>query len=96
MANDNINYYCQEHAPKPIPYEGAMQDLVGKWVKVRFSDPATLADRIAAEHMWVKVESVADDTASGYLDSEPRHVTNIRLHDKVTVNRKDIEDIYAD
>lgn len=88
---DNIVYYCPEHAPAPIRYGGPLEELVGKWVKKGFIDPEVTGIR---EHMWVKVESVAGKTLIGYLDSVPAHVANIKLHDPVTLEREEIEDVH--
>ena len=86
---NNILYYCKDHAPKPIKYEVPLEDLVGSWVKKAFTDPSQTD--VANEHMWVKIESVAGKTLIGYLDNVPAHVTNIKLHDPVTLDREEIE-----
>lgn len=87
---DKIEYYCPDHAPRPIKYEGPLENLVGCWVKKSFTDPEVTGIR---EHMWVKVESVSGKTLVGYLDNEPAHVKNIKRNDPVTLDREEIEDI---
>jgi len=59
---------------------------VGDWVKMAFVDGKE------TEHMWVKIKKVKDkDNFEGVLDNDPIVVHNIKLGDKVTVKRSDIE-----
>jgi uncharacterized protein YegJ (DUF2314 family) len=89
---DNIILYCPEHAPKPHPYTGPMQDLVGKHVKIAFVGKRNTEVR---EHMWVNVSQVNNDTGYGHLANWPKFVDGIKFADKVKFDRSEIEDIHG-
>ena len=72
---ENVKYMCPNHSKEAVPHAGLFDitDLAGaKFVKARFEVKDNPV--IAAEHMWVKVESVSlEGTITGRLDNEPEY-----------------------
>lgn len=84
---ENIQWFCDEHAPKPIGYKGDLSKLIGGFVKMCFTDGEK------QEHMWVKVASVGDGCVVGPLCNEPVNVQNVKYGDGVLVTREEIEEV---
>jgi len=85
----NVGMTCKKHAPKPMGYEGPLEDLIGKFVERGFTSKTG-----DTEHMWVKVVTVEDDVITGVLDNDPLFVDGLICGDETTVERGQIEAIY--
>lgn len=84
----NVQYFCKEHAPGPVDFQGDLESLVGHYVKKAFSDGE------CTEHMWVKVEAVEGDAIVGTINNQPSTVKWHMYGQRVTVKRGEIEDVY--
>jgi uncharacterized protein YegJ (DUF2314 family) len=87
---ENIRLFCSKCAPKPIDYQGDLDNLVGRFVKIGFP-----AEGMNTEHMWVKVFLIDEDSIIGTLDNTPMYTDWIELGDCVMASRDAIEDVYG-
>ena len=90
MEDKNVEWLCEEHAPKVDKglIEMAMRDpgwFVGKSVKFRFEQGTHV------EHMWVRILHYRDGLFHGILQNEPVVLWGLRHGDRVSVEFGDIE-----
>lgn len=62
----------------------------GAMVKIGFEFQE--AGKISLEHMWVQVDSIADDVIVGRLYNDPVKVKNVEFMSRVTCKRSQISD----
>lgn len=87
----NVDFFCKEHAPKSIGYQGELEKLVGMYVKKGF--PVLRVPNVQREHMWVKVKQVVDGVLVGTLASDPLFIPTLQFGRQVVVRRDEIEGI---
>lgn len=89
---DNVQWVCADHAPRPNPewQKFPLPWFVGKCVKRAFAEH----DHI--EHMWVRVTGVDGSRLIGLLANPPASLTNVTFGDPVIVELSEIEAVASD